>query len=110
RSASLRGESPYDLTDTSQEAAMKKELISVLLTTTILSVGIVSAADQDQPTVGADAMFKSLDRDADQRLSKSEVAKNRVLMEDFAALDAESDGYLTKREYEPHTKKMESEK
>ena len=36
-------------------------------------------------------MFKSLDRDGDQRLSKSEVAKNKTLMDDFAALDG--DGY-----------------
>jgi hypothetical protein len=89
---------------------MEKEPISVLLATTILSVGVVAAADQDKLTAGADAMFRSLDTSADQRLSKSEVATNKVLMEDFAALDADGDGYLTKREYAPHAKKMESEK
>ena len=88
---------------------MKTELISVFAAT-VLSVGVVAAADQDTPTAGADAMFKSLDRDMDQRLSKSEVAKNKMLMEDFAALDADSDGYLTKREYAAHTEKMKSEK
>jgi Ca2+-binding EF-hand superfamily protein len=54
-------------------------------------------------------MFKSLDRDGDQRLSKSEVAKNKALMDDFAALDADSDGYLTKSEYASHSKKMKPE-
>ena len=88
---------------------MKKELVSVLLATTILSVGIVAAADQEKPTVGADATFKSLDRDADQRLSKTEVAKDKMLTEHFAAVDADGDGYLTTREYASHTKKMESE-
>ena len=88
---------------------MKKELISALLTTTVLCVGVVVAADQDKPTAGADVMFKSLDRDEDQRLSKSEVAKNKVLTEDFAALDTDSDGYLTTREYAAHSKKMKSE-
>jgi Ca2+-binding EF-hand superfamily protein len=87
---------------------MKKELISVLAAT-VLAVGVAAAADQDTPPAGADTMFKSLDRDADQRLSKSEVAKNKTLMEDFAALDADSDGYLTTREYAAHSKKMKSE-
>jgi Ca2+-binding EF-hand superfamily protein len=89
---------------------MKKELISVLLATTILSVGVVAAADQDKPTARADATFKSLDRDADQRLSKTEVAKDKMLTEHFAAVDADGDGYLTTREYTAHMKEMESAK
>ena len=88
---------------------MKKELISVFAAT-VLTVGVAAAADQDTPPAGADAMFKSLDRDGDQRLSKSEVAKNKTLMEDFAALDADSDGYLTTREYTAHMKEMGSQK
>lgn len=88
---------------------MKTELISVFAAT-VLSVGVAATADQGTPTAGADVMFQSLDRDADQRLSKSEVAKNKMLTEDFAALDTDRDGYLTKREYAAHTQKMESEK
>jgi Ca2+-binding EF-hand superfamily protein len=89
---------------------MKKELASIFLATTILSVGVVAAADQDKPTAGADATFKSLDRDADQRLSKTEVAKDKMLTEHFAAVDADGDGYLTTREYTAHMKEMESAK
>jgi Ca2+-binding EF-hand superfamily protein len=87
---------------------MKQELISVFAAT-LLAVGAAAAADQNAPSAGADAMFKSLDRDGDQRLSKSEAAKDKALMEHFAALDTDSDGYLTPREYASQSKKMESE-
>jgi hypothetical protein len=89
---------------------VKKIPISVLLATTILSVGVVAAADQDKPPAGADATFKSLDKDADQRLSKTEAAIDKMLTEHFAAIDADSDGYLSTREYTTHMKEMASEK
>jgi hypothetical protein len=87
---------------------MTRKLISVFAAT-ILSIGAVAADDQDKPMAGADATFKSLDRDADQRLSKTEVASDKMLTEHFAAVDNDSDGYLTKREYSAHAKQMESE-
>jgi Ca2+-binding EF-hand superfamily protein len=87
---------------------MKKELMS-LFAATVLAVGVAAAADQDASPAGADAMFKSLDKDGDQRLSKSEVAQDKTLLDDFAALDADSDGYLTTREYASHSKKMKPE-
>jgi Ca2+-binding EF-hand superfamily protein len=86
---------------------MNRELISAFAAT-VLAVGAAAAADQDTPPAAADAMFKSLDRDGDQRLSKSEVAKDKELMEHFAALDTDSDGYLTSREYASQSKKMET--
>jgi Ca2+-binding EF-hand superfamily protein len=87
---------------------MKKALTSVFAAT-VLAVGVAAAADQDTPAAGADAMFKSLDRDADQRLSKSEAAPDKALSEHFAALDADGDGYLTTHEYASQSKKMKSE-
>jgi Ca2+-binding EF-hand superfamily protein len=87
---------------------MKKALTS-MCAATVLAVGLAAAADQDTPPAGADAMFKSLDRDGDQRLSRSEVAQDKTLVEDFAALDADGDGYLTTREYASRSKKMKSE-
>jgi len=88
---------------------MKKELIS-MFAATVVALGAAAAADQDKSPAGADAMFKALDKDGDQRLSKSEVAKDKTLMEHFAALDTDGDGYLTTREYASQSKKMESEK
>jgi hypothetical protein len=84
-----------------------RQLISVLLLS-ILSIGAVSADDKEKSTATADATFKSLDRDTDERLSKSEAAGDRMLSEHFAAVDADSDGYLTKREYTAHMKEMKS--
>jgi hypothetical protein len=81
--------------------------ISVFLVS-FLCIAAASADDKEKSTTSADATFKSLDRDSDQRLSKSEAAGDKMLTEHFAALDADSDGYLTKREYTAHTKDMES--
>lgn len=83
---------------------MTQKLISVFAAA-VLSIGVAAADDQDKAT-SADATFKSLDRDADERLSKTEVARDKMLTEHFAAVDADSDGYLTKREYSSHMKDM----
>jgi Ca2+-binding EF-hand superfamily protein len=84
-----------------------RQLISVLLLA-ILSIGAASADDKEKSTASADATFKSLDRDTDERLSKSEAAGDKMLSEHFTAVDADSDGYLTKREYTAHMKEMKS--
>jgi Ca2+-binding EF-hand superfamily protein len=72
----------------------------------LLSCGVVLADDENKPMKSADATFKSLDRDADERLSKTEVVSDSMLTDHFAAVDADSDGYLTKREYTAHMKDM----
>lgn len=71
----------------------------------VLTVGPAMADDEE---TSADATFKSLDRNTDERLSKAEAAGDKMLTEHFAAVDADSDGYLTKREYTAHMKQMES--
>lgn len=87
---------------------MTQKLISVLAAT-VLFVGVAAADDQDKEMKSADATFKSLDRDTDERLSKSEVTSDQMLSQHFAAVDADSDGYLTKREYTAHMKDMEKD-
>jgi hypothetical protein len=79
------------------------KLLQVILIAT-LAVAAAQAAEPDQPESGAQETFKALDRDSDQRLSKSEAAKDRALMTTFAYLDANGDGYLTLREYTAHMK------
>jgi Ca2+-binding EF-hand superfamily protein len=79
-------------------------LLQVLLLAT-LSVTAGRAAEQDQPASSAEETFKSLDKNADQRLSKSEAASDKSLAKTFAYLDANGDGYLTMREYTAHLKK-----
>jgi Ca2+-binding EF-hand superfamily protein len=83
-----------------------RRLIPVFLLS-FLCIAAASADDKEKST-SAEATFKSLDRDADQRLSKSEAAGDKMLAQHFAAVDADSDGYLTKREYAAHAKDMES--
>ena len=79
-------------------------LLPVLLLST-LSVTAARAAEPAQPASSAEETFKALDKDADQRLSKSEAANDKSLARTFAYLDANGDGYLTMREYTAHLKK-----
>jgi Ca2+-binding EF-hand superfamily protein len=85
-----------------------RKLISMFVATA-LAIGVAAADDRDKPAASADTTFKSLDRDADQRLSKTEVASDTMLTEHFAAVDADSDGYVTKREYSAHMKEMQKD-
>lgn len=86
-----------------------RKLIPVLVAST-LAIGAVAADDKDKPMANEEATFKSLDRDIDQRLSKSEAAGDQMLSQHFAMVDADGDGYLTKREYSAHLKEMKSQK
>ena len=76
---------------------ISKQLSILLLST--LAVAAAPAAEQDKPASSAEETFKALDRDSDQRLSKSEAAKDKSLARTFAYLDADGDGYITLREY-----------
>ena len=86
---------------------MIDKLLSVI-TATIVVTGIAAAADQEPPAAGAETVFKSLDRDGDRRVSKSEATGNRMLTEHFAVADSDKDGYITEREYSGHLKDMKS--
>lgn len=47
----------------------------------------------------AEVTFESLDRNKDQRVSKVEAAADDGLSSQFAALDTDADGYISKGEY-----------
>ena len=79
-------------------------LLQVLVLSTLF-VASAPAAEQDKPMSSAEETFKGLDKNADQRLSKSEAAKDKSLARTFAYLDADGDGYLTMREYTANMKK-----
>jgi hypothetical protein len=53
----------------------------------------------DDPIDSPKATFESLDRNQDQRVSKVEAAADDGLSAQFAALDADADGYINKNEY-----------
>ena len=81
-----------------------------VLVSSALAVTAVMADDPEKSMENDEATFKSLDRDSDQRLSKAEVAGDRMLKDHFAMIDADGDGYLTKREYTAHLKEMNKPK
>jgi Ca2+-binding EF-hand superfamily protein len=83
--------------------------LTALAVAAVLSIGFAVAED-DTSMKSADATFKSLDRDTDQRLSKTEAAGDKMLTEHFAVVDADRDGYLSKTEVTTHIKEMEASK
>jgi hypothetical protein len=56
------------------------------------------------PTVAIS--FEALDRNSDQRLSKTEAASDDTVSSQFASLDANADGYLNRNEYSHATVPM----
>ena len=56
-------------------------------------------------STGCPALLEALDKDGDQRLSKTEAASDKSLARTFAYLDADGNGFLTLREYTAHMKK-----
>lgn len=70
--------------------------VAILLSTSAL-------AEEPQQMQKKEASFKSLDKNADERLSRSEVKNDAALSAHFAALDTDRDGYLTMGEYAAHT-------
>jgi Ca2+-binding EF-hand superfamily protein len=58
--------------------------------------------DKQRPatTEEVQAVFKALDRDDDQRISKKEAAREQSLSKRFGAVDSSGDGYLSRAEFE----------
>jgi hypothetical protein len=60
------------------------------------------AKDKDKhgdPATTVEAKFKSLDRNDDAQLSKSEAREDQVVASQFASLDLNADGFVSKSEY-----------
>lgn len=74
--------------------------VFAVLAATFLSSVAIALDDKDR----GDATFKAMDADRDSRLTQNEVSGDPMLAQHFAALDRDSDGYLTKREYAAHLK------
>jgi EF hand len=50
------------------------------------------------------ATFDSLDKNADQQISKTEASADKTLSSSFVALDTNGDGYVSKSEFAARTK------
>ncbi len=75
-----------------------------------LAVSAVVATGQEKSGENDQAMFKSLDKNGDQRISKSEAAGDKMLTEHFSMIDTDGDGYISESEYMAHMQQMRSSK
>lgn len=73
------------------------KVIITLFAATLLATGALAANGPQQEQAGS--VFQSLDKNADQQISKSEAAADQTLSEQFAAIDTNGDGYISKSEY-----------
>lgn len=73
---------------------------------TLISATLLSAAAIAGDGTSKDhaATFESLDKNADQQISKTEAAADKRLTDSFASADSNGDGYLSKSEYVARTK------
>jgi hypothetical protein len=72
-----------------------------------LASGAAAAAGGNERHGGsAAAVFESLDRNSDRRLSQQEASSDESVAGKFAALDVDGDGYITQREF---TARMEKD-
>ena len=79
---------------------MKTGLI-LLCSAALLST---AALAEDNPDAkGSGETFKTLDTDGDGKISKSEAAAKEHIANSFDKLDGNSDGYVTKREWQRNT-------
>jgi hypothetical protein len=71
----------------------------------LCAVALTSTALAEDPsnTKGSTDVFTTVDRDADGKVTKEEAATNASFEKNFAALDGNSDGVVTEREYHRNT-------
>jgi Ca2+-binding EF-hand superfamily protein len=61
-----------------------------------------SAAAEDLPvrsSADVEVVFKSLDRNSDRKISRSEAAVKGSVSKRFDGIDSDGDGYLSKQEF-----------
>jgi hypothetical protein len=77
-----------------------------LVAATLLAATAMAGDNKDKQhdMKSSAATFESLDKNADQQISKTEAAADKTLSNNFAAADTNGDGYLSKAEYMALTK------
>ena len=66
---------------------------------TLLVTAGVSANDSGKAKVAAAGSFAALDRNGDDRISRSEAGFDRVLSQTFAEIDTDGDGFVSAAEF-----------
>jgi hypothetical protein len=82
-----------------------KTLVAVV-GATLLSAAAIAGDDTSKHTA---ATFDSMDKNADQQISKTEASADKTLSDSFASMDTNGDGYLSKSEFmaKSHKDKMD---
>lgn len=69
----------------------------------VCAAAVGSPAPADSNTALAVPTFEALDRNGDDRLSRTEAGYNRLLSEIFVSSDTDGDGFVSRAEYEAAT-------
>ena len=80
-----------------------KKLIA-LFAASLLSVAAMAGDNKAEPMKSTSATFESLDKNADQQISKTEASADKALAGAFVALDTNGDGYVSKTEFAARAK------
>jgi hypothetical protein len=85
---------------------MIKHFTLAAAATCLMTIGSASAEDLANPHTGkpqkltvAASTFTQLDRNGDQRISRSEAGFDRVMSGTFAEIDTDGDGFVSSAEY-----------
>ncbi|MET0499302.1 MAG: hypothetical protein ABW106_13640 [Steroidobacteraceae bacterium] len=73
--------------------------LTFLIGATLLSAAAFAAGEPVSPPDAVTAAFESLDKNADEQISKTEAASDKAVSDSFASADANGDGYLSKAEF-----------
>ena len=80
---------------------MTLKILAVLVAALLSSVAFADDGDN---------VFKAMDSNRDHQLTQNEVSGNPALWQQFAALDRDSNGYLTPQEYAAYMKMKDNDK
>jgi Ca2+-binding EF-hand superfamily protein len=74
---------------------------------TLVAASLLSAAalaGGEGTSKATAATFEALDKNADQQISKTEAAADKMVSDHFASLDTNGDGYVSKAEFAARSK------
>lgn len=77
---------------------MNHPMLALLATAAIAALLSAATLAADTPKQTA-ATFDSLDKNADQQISRSEASADKAVADAFASLDTNGNGYLSKSEF-----------
>jgi Ca2+-binding EF-hand superfamily protein len=81
---------------------MKIIAIGTCATSLLIALAAWSAPAEELPVRSSDdveVVFKSLDRNQDRKISRSEASVKGSVSKRFDGIDSDADGYLSKREF-----------